>query len=388
MLGCAPPQDAIYGSIAQDFADSAAAWDLQARRHALGVPEGASAAVAHAALQAALAVYERGLEAVPTPEMTDLLAVFLREQLGALQQQQAGEGDAARLQLLHDRLLQLCAQAAAEGRASEALLLEWPAAHLHFGEREAARAAALAAVQALPSSAAAWQQLIQLEAFAVAQQLLDGSDAVATPGGPSSSSSSGDDDSDADEAAGHRPFALLRAGHQAAAEAGPRRQLDALVLRALRAVPAASSAALWLEGLAALVGCACSLEAYCQLLADSLAGLARGPVEVRGAVSMRVLLPGLPSSCPCLSSAEAGGMRCAGRAGERCRGRGARGAPHGRPASSAAAVPRPAAVAASWRGLLPCRAGPGASGSRGSWRAAGSRRRCGCAAAQAAAAAV
>ena len=59
---------------------------------------------------------------------------------------------------------QVCERAAAEGRASEHLLLEWPKLALQRGQVRGALAAAAAGTALSPASPMLWQQRIILEA--------------------------------------------------------------------------------------------------------------------------------------------------------------------------------------------------------------------------------
>lgn len=167
-------------------------------------------------------------------------------------------------------------QAAECGHLTEGLALEWAMLCLRCGDAAGALAAARSAVGALPGSAAAWRQLITLQARQAAHAELanaEGSNGAAPPPGSDSGSSS----SSEDEAEGQGP-----AGHsQRQRQQG--RQLETLVLEAVRAVDVESAPPLWLTGLQALVGCGAPLDGLCRLLTEVVSGLARGPVEVSGA---------------------------------------------------------------------------------------------------------
>lgn len=94
-------QDQIYSSVAEAFPSSPRAWDLRARR---GLESGAAPAAGDteaeaAAVQAAVAVYEDAVQAVPSAEMFGLFAAFLRERLqGALEAEEAAAAGAAEQQ--------------------------------------------------------------------------------------------------------------------------------------------------------------------------------------------------------------------------------------------------------------------------------------------------
>lgn len=165
-------------------------------------------------------------------------------------------------------------QAAECGHLTEGLALEWAMLCLRCGDAAGALAAARSAVGALPGSAAAWRQLITLQARQAAHAELanaEGSNGAAPPPGSDSGSSSSSEDE------GQGP-----AGHsQRQRQQG--RQLGTLVLEAVRAVDVESAPPLWLTGLQALVGCGAPLDGLCRLLTEVVSGLARGPVEVSGA---------------------------------------------------------------------------------------------------------
>lgn len=79
-----------------------------------------------------------------------------------------------RLQQRHSQCLlfaQVCEKAASEGRASEALLLEWPRLALRFGRVKKALEAAARACQSCPGSAALWQQRLLLQAQQASAQV-------------------------------------------------------------------------------------------------------------------------------------------------------------------------------------------------------------------------
>ena len=59
--------------------------------------------------------------------------------------------------------MQVCQDAAAAGRASEQLLLEWPRLALRFGRVKAALAAASRGTELAPASAELWRQRLVLE---------------------------------------------------------------------------------------------------------------------------------------------------------------------------------------------------------------------------------
>ena len=121
-------QELVYGSISQDFADSPQAWDLRARRSL----DGAAEAVHPEEVQAAIAVYEEAVHAVPSTEMYSLFTGFLREQLlgvldaeaqgqasrGALQAQ--GVGLARKLQEVYSQVRAAGGEAGMQGAAGMA----------------------------------------------------------------------------------------------------------------------------------------------------------------------------------------------------------------------------------------------------------------------------
>jgi len=67
--------------------------------------------------------------------------------------------------------MQVCERAASEGRASEALLLEWPRLALRFGRVKKALEASACACQSLPRSAQLWQQRLLLTAQQASAQV-------------------------------------------------------------------------------------------------------------------------------------------------------------------------------------------------------------------------
>ena len=271
-------QDLVYSSVAEDFASSPAAWDLRARR---GLGGAGAAGASEAAVAETVGIYRQALAAVPGPEMAGLYAAFLREALaGALDAEAAAAADArGALQTrgagLAKQLLELYAQAAAEGWLTEELALEWPKLALRCSDPAGALAAARAAARALPRCSAAWQQLLALEACQAAQAALAGGEEPAAAGGSSGS----DSDSGSEEEG--EPGGAGRVSQQA-------RRLAGLALEALRSVGPAEAGPLWLAGLQALVGCSGPLDGLCTLLVETVSGLARGPVEVR---ALGTLLP-------------------------------------------------------------------------------------------------
>jgi hypothetical protein len=286
--------------VARDYGGSPEAWDLRARRHLHALPPGAPAGAVSAAVQAAVEVFEQGLQASPSSEMATLMLAFLQQQAAALEGQEPEQGSGIsgeQQQQLHVaaewlrlRTQRAFEEAEAAGLLSEALRLDGIAFFLHHGEAHAAMAAARFAVKALPQSAALWQQLIVLEAVLAADHL-----ASSGTGGSPTQQQQGGSSSDDDEEMPHQSNAALRGTAAAATQhssAPAQQRLEGVVLQALRAVPAADAAPVWLTGLSVLCGGGCSLHALSELLLDAAMRQSRGPVEV-GAC-----LPACVRACP------------------------------------------------------------------------------------------
>lgn len=185
-------------------------------------------------------------------------------------------------------------QAAESGQITEKMALAWPKLHLRCGDPGAAVAAARAAAQALPSSAATWRQLATLEACQLAQQAQQARvDAAAAADASTAAHPAVSSDSSSDDEGGAAAAALAggsAAGRQWRQQQEECRQLEKLVLQAVQAVGVEEGPPLWLAGLQALVGCGASLDGLCRALVETVAGQARGPVEGgMGAVAAAVL---------------------------------------------------------------------------------------------------
>ena len=302
----APPQDAVYDSVAADFGGSPEAWDLRARRQALALAPGAPPAARRAAAAAALAVYQEGLRCAPSPQLTAALLRFLQQQLRELDEEGGGGGGggggeaageaaghaqqqqrrqrAAEAAELARWLVQwsrrVYEEAGAAGLLTEELRLQGIAFFLHQGEVEAAAAAARAAVAALPHSAPLWQQLIAIQAVLAADQLAGdgGQQAQQARQGAGSSDDDDDDEAAAAQAAAALPGTAATATRHSSAPA--QRRLEEVVLHALRAVPAADAAPLWLTAVGVLCGGGCSLQALSQQMVQAALRQPKGPVEV------------------------------------------------------------------------------------------------------------
>ncbi|PRW57423.1 U3 small nucleolar RNA-associated 6-like protein [Chlorella sorokiniana] len=285
--GRASLEEAIYDSVAADFGGSAEAWDLRARRHTLGLPADAPAASRAAAVRAAVGVYEQGLSAVRTPEMAGLLLTFLQQQAAALDAAANGsangeEGRQRReaAEWLRQRTQEAFEEAAADGLLTEALRLDGIAFFLHCGDAHAAAAAARAGTQALPQSAALWQQLLALEAVLAAEQL-GGSSA---PAGKQQGSGGSEESSDEEElplapAAAAANLAATAATATQHSSGAAQQRLEETALAALQAVPAAEAVPVWLTAVEVLCAGSCSLQALAQQLVQSALRQSRGPVE-------------------------------------------------------------------------------------------------------------
>ncbi len=276
--------------MAADFGGSAEAWDLRARRHILGLAADGPAAERAAAVRAAVGVYEQGLSAVRTPQMAGLLLAFLQQQVAALDAMAAGgsgsgeEGRQRReaAEWLRQRTQEAFEEAAADGLLTEALRLDGIAFFLHCGDAHAAAAAARAGTQALPQSAALWQQLLALEAVLAAEQLGGSS----SPAGRQQGSEGSEDSSDDEElpltpAAGAASLAATAATATQHSSGAAQKRLEETALAALQAVPAADAVPVWLAAVEVLCAGSCSLQALAQQLVQSAMRQARGPVEVR-----------------------------------------------------------------------------------------------------------
>lgn len=301
--------------MARDFGGSAEAWDLRARRGVLPLPAGAPPAQRAAAVRAAVAVYEQGLASVRSPAMAGALLGFLQQQAAAVDNEGGGEGGAGAsggaaaerehrelAEWLRQRTQEAFEEAAADGLLTEALRLDGVAFFLHCGDAHAAAAAARAGTQALPQSAALWQQLLVLEAVLAADQLA-GAGSPPTPqrqqrkrrhsgNGSSDGSSSSSEDEEGDAAPSRQQTqrsgssgvalpALAAATGTRYSSGAAQRRLEETALQALRAVPAAEAAPLWLTALEVLAGGGCSLCGLAEAVVEAAMRQARGPAEVR-----------------------------------------------------------------------------------------------------------
>ncbi|CAL8463055.1 g2589 [Coccomyxa elongata] len=236
--GVAPLYEAIYSSLEADFPEDPEAWDLLARRWLTEHPPHQASTSHSPPEESAIATFERALAATQGPQMYDLYRAFLTEQLGKIAASEGGRDGAppklkGRSKQLAKALLEVCGMAAAEGRASEALLLEWPRLALRFGRVKAALEAAARACQTSPGSAPLWQQRLLLQA----QQI----------------SSQGD--------------------------VGTAKILEALVLEAVRSVPKHDAAELWIVGFRTLKDLSLPLDCLVQQLVHELSGSSKGPLQ-------------------------------------------------------------------------------------------------------------
>lgn len=285
--------------MAADFGGSAEAWDLRARRHVLGLAPGAPAASRAAAVRAAVGVYEQGLAAVRTPEMAGLLLMFLQQQAAALdaaEEQSGSNGEEGRqrreaAEWLRQRTQEAFEEAAADGLLTEALRLEGIAFFLHCGDAHAAAAAARAGTQALPQSAALWQQLLALEAVLAAEQLGASGPAGQQQGsgGDTSEESSDEEELPLAPGAGAASLAATAATATQHSSGAAQKRLEETALAALRAVPAADAVPVWLAAVEVLCAGGCSLQALAQQLLQAAMRQAKGPVEVRWGLLPRLL---------------------------------------------------------------------------------------------------
>ena len=281
------PQEAIYDSVATDFGGSAEAWDLRARRHTLGFGADAPAASHAAAVRAAVGVYEQGLAAVRTPEMAGLLLAFLQQQAAALDAAEEGssrseEGRQRReaAEWLRQRTQEAFEEAAADGLLTETLRLDGIAFFLHCGDAHAAAAAARAGTQALPQSAALWQQLLALEAVLAAEQLGDRGSPAGQQGSSGSEESSDEEELPLAPAAGVASLAATAATATQHSSGAAQKRLEETALAALQAVPAADAVPVWLAAVEVLCAGGCSLQGLAQQLVQAAMRQSRGPVQV------------------------------------------------------------------------------------------------------------
>ncbi|EIE27370.1 hypothetical protein COCSUDRAFT_11398 [Coccomyxa subellipsoidea C-169] len=230
--GAASIAEAIYSSLEADFPTDAEAWDLRARRWLTQHPPEQPSASTSSPEEAAVAVYESGLAATQGEQMYDLYMAFLTEHLDKL----APAGGDSRISLpkLKGRSKELAKalleKAASEGRASEALLLEWPRLALRFGRVKKALEAAARACQSCPGSAALWQQRLLLQAQQASAQ---GTDAN-------------------------------------------RESAQALALEAVRSLPCSQAAELWIVGFRTLSSLSLPLDGLVNELVRVLSGSAKG----------------------------------------------------------------------------------------------------------------
>lgn len=275
-------EDLIYSSVSADFGANAQAWDLEARREILAAHASAvSKKAAHQAVQAAVRVYRQAVQSVETPEMYGLFAAFLEEQLQDLLHREEGTGSGLKGRTrLHSRgselalqLLDVYAQSAIKECLTEEMALKWPKLHLRQGDPTSALHAARHAANALPRSIAVWQQLIALDACQMAYA--DVASSAPRRAGVRAEAEGGGSSSD----------------EEAPCYSDQQQQLEGLAMEALQSVGPQDAGPLWLSCVQALVGCGAPLQRLSQMLLQTVAGLARGPVEGgMGAVAAALVL--------------------------------------------------------------------------------------------------
>lgn len=232
--GIAVIQDTILDSIQRDFGDTEEAWDLKAR----------AGSGSQASIPQATAVYEEAITAVSTARMYSMYAAFLQEQLEGQSSNAHDEHVSSSQQDLQQRFLQLCKRAFKAGRAEEQLLLSWSEVALQAGDEAGALEGAAAACQAVPSSTAAWQHRLAVQARHATLQVCG----------------SGDCEEDA-------------------VFAKPARQLESLALQAVAACDPAEAQDVWLLAFEKLAALGSSSKKLMQALLRQLSGSRQGPTR-------------------------------------------------------------------------------------------------------------
>lgn len=324
--GKAGLEEAMYDSVARDFGDSPQAWDLRARRHVLALPPRPPAAARLAAARTAAGVYEQALKAGPSSDLVALLLAFLQQQAAELDRAASSSGEtsgagaaggtagaagqsggevardvAEAAGWLRLRTQEALEEAGADGLLTEEMRLGSIAFFLHHGDSHAALAVARAGTEAVPQSAALWQQRLLLEAVLAADQLAEGGQQAQQQRNGSGDGSSGSESEEEEGPGMQRRGAGALAGTSAAdtphSAASARRRLEALVLQALRAVHAVHAVpGLWLTAINLLAGGGCSLRGLSELLLEATLRQSRGPTEAGLGAAAAALLSALHAS--------------------------------------------------------------------------------------------